>query len=129
MGVVRMGEPSNIQTVQTTEMSSSTYQRPVEKWKSGLLSCWADIGVCCTGCCAQPCLAYDNAEKLKPEEFEDIQAFTFRINKSRLLCCMLGCFFPCIPAFVIRQQARDKFEIQDTNLIGRSRNTNQWKSQ
>merc|ERR1712215_67011 len=115
--VVRMGEPSNIQTVQSTDMSSSNYQRPTETWKGGLFGCCGDIGVCLTGCCAQPCLAYDNAENLKPEEFKDIQAFTIRINKSRLMCCLLGCFFPCIPAFVIRQQARDKYDIQDTNLI------------
>ena len=34
------------------------------------------------------------------------------LNKSGLLCCVLGCFFPCVPALLLRNEARDKYNIE-----------------
>ena len=36
------------------------------------------------------------------------------LNKSGLLCCVLGCFFPCVPALLLRNEARDKYNIEVT---------------
>ena len=36
------------------------------------------------------------------------------LNKSGLLCCVLGCFFPCVPALLLRSEARDKYNIEVT---------------
>ena len=91
-----------------------------EKWKNGLCGCMGDCESCklpfsfwiinkaleslscfeLTGCCGtfcHSCLIYKNAESL---------------NKSGFLCCLLGCFFPCIPLFLLRSEAREKYGIE-----------------
>ena len=40
------------------------------------------------------------------------------LNKSGLLCCVLGCFFPCVPALLLRNEARDKYNIEVRPLVG-----------
>ena len=52
------------------------------------------------GCCGlfcEPCLVYKNAEGLQ---------------KSGILYCLLGCFMPCIPALLLRNEARSQYNIQ-----------------
>ena len=39
------------------------------------------------------------------------------LNKSGLLCCVLGCFFPCVPALLLRNEARDKYNIEVRPLV------------
>ena len=52
-------------------------------------------GLC--GSCCTPCLIYRNAEDL---------------GKSGLLCCLLSCVFPCIPLFLLRSEARERYGIE-----------------
>ena len=40
------------------------------------------------------------------------------LNKSGLLCCVLGCFFPCVPALLLRNEARDKYNIEVGSYVG-----------
>ena len=42
------------------------------------------------------CLNYQNAENL---------------NKSGILYCLLGCILPCIPIMLLRQEARERYNI------------------
>ena len=66
-------------------------------WNQSLINCCGDCGVCMCGTCCEPCLVYRNAEDL---------------DKSGLLCCILGCFFPCVPALLLRGEARDRYNIE-----------------
>ncbi len=43
------------------------------------------------------CLVYRNGEDL---------------GKSGFLCCLISCFFPCIPIFLLRQEARERYGIE-----------------
>ena len=67
------------------------------KWHQNLVNCCGDCGVCACGTCCEPCLVYQNAEDL---------------NNSGFLCCILGCFFPCIPSLLLRGEAREKYNIE-----------------
>ena len=71
-------------------------------WKQGLCNCCGDCSVCMCGACCEPCLVYRNAESL---------------NKSGILCCILGCFFPCIPALMLRSEARERYNIEVSHLF------------
>ena len=66
-------------------------------WKQGLCNCCGDCSVCMCGTCCEPCLVYRNADSL---------------GKSGLLCCILGCFFPCVPALLLRSEARERYNIE-----------------
>ena len=66
-------------------------------WNQSLINCCGDCGVCMCGTCCEPCLVYQNAEGL---------------NKSGILCCLLGCLLPCAPALLLRGEARDKYNIE-----------------
>ena len=79
-------------------------------WNQSLLNCCGDCGVCMCGTCCEPCLVYRNAEDL---------------NKSGLLCCILGCFFPCVPALLLRGEARDRYNIEVRYWSWRFQSTNE----
>jgi len=68
-----------------------------QEWKQGLCGCLGDCGTCCCGYCCPCCLTYSNAESL---------------GKSGILCCLLWCIFPCIPVFVLRGEARERYGIE-----------------
>ena len=34
------------------------------------------------------------------------------LNKSGILYCLLGCISPCIPALLLRNEARDQYNIE-----------------
>ena len=51
-----------------------------------------------TGCCGllcYPCQTHKTANSL---------------NKSGALYCLLACFFPCLPALLLRQETRHRWE-------------------
>ena len=84
-----------------------------KSWKQGLCNPCGDCGICklsielisydcdqhqgCCGLFCEPCLVYKNAEGL---------------NKSGVLYCLLGCISPCIPALLLRNEARDQYNIE-----------------
>ena len=52
----------------------------------------------CAGCCGllcYPCQTHKTANSL---------------NKSGALYCLLACFFPCLPALLLRQETRHRWE-------------------
>merc|ERR1712115_419556 len=51
----------------------------------------------CCECFCSPCLTYKTAEDL---------------GKSGILYCLLGCIMPCIPALLMRQEARERYNIE-----------------
>ena len=58
---------------------------------------WCEI---ISGCCVSfcfPCAVYRDAEAL---------------NKSGIFCGLISCFFPCIPTFLLRGEAREKYGIE-----------------
>merc|ERR1711936_1530939 len=61
------------------------------KWKHGLCGCLHDIRICLCGAFLPCCLICETSEKM---------------GKSGLLYNILGCFAPCIPILLLRQEAR-----------------------
>merc|ERR1739848_613334 len=55
------------------------------------------MGICCCGMCCNPCITYQTAEDL---------------GKSGVLYLLLGCIAPCIPALLLRQEARSRYNIE-----------------
>ena len=51
----------------------------------------------CCGLCCNPCITYQTAEDL---------------GKSGVLYLLLGCIAPCIPALLLRQEARSRYNIE-----------------
>ena len=66
-------------------------------WKQDLCNFCGDCEVCMCGSCCGLCLVYQNAENL---------------GKSGFLYCMLACIFPCIPIMLLRQEARERYNIE-----------------
>ena len=85
------------------------YVSLLSAWKSfkQLFSYTFSLPGCC-GCCCVPCLTHRTANDM---------------GKSGFLYCLLGCLFPCIPAMLLRKQARERYNIE----VGRL-NTNIWLS-
>merc|ERR1711970_1167936 len=79
---------SLLQEIIKTKMASD--------WKQGMFGCFDDIGICCCGMCCNPCITYQTAEDL---------------GKSGILYLLLGCVAPCIPALLLRQEARSRYNI------------------
>ena len=42
------------------------------------------------------------------------------LNSSAFCCSLLACFLPCIPAFLFRRSARDKYNIEVGSYAGNS---------
>ena len=63
----------------------------------GLCNCCGDISLCLCGLFCWPCLICSNARGL---------------GKSGLIYNILGCFLPCLPVFLLRQNAREKYGIE-----------------
>ena len=42
------------------------------------------------------------------------------LNSSAFCCSLLACFLPCIPAFLFRRSARDKYNIEVGSYVGNS---------
>ena len=38
------------------------------------------------------------------------------LGKSGLLCCLLSCVFPCIPLFLLRSEARERYGIEVSSI-------------
>jgi len=66
-------------------------------WKQGLCNCFGDCGICCCASFCSPCLTYQTANDL---------------GKSGLLYMVLGCIMPCIPALLLRQEARERYNLE-----------------
>ena len=65
-------------------------------WKQGVCGCFGDCDVCLCGYCCPCLLIKRNADDL---------------GKEGLLCCLLSCFIPCIPIFILRTEARERYGI------------------
>jgi len=66
-------------------------------WKQSLCNCCGDCGICCCASFCSPCLTYQTANDL---------------GKSGLLYLVLGCIMPCIPALLLRQEARERYNLE-----------------
>jgi len=67
------------------------------EWKQGTCNCCGDCGTCCYVFCCNPCSTYSTANDL---------------GKSGILFALLGCIMPCIPALLLRQEARERYHIE-----------------
>jgi len=67
------------------------------EFKQSTCGCFDDCGGCMFGWCCSPCQVYQNGEAL---------------GKSGFLCCLLGCLLPCVPALLLRQEARERWGIE-----------------
>ena len=68
------------------------------------------------GTCCGLCQVYQNAENLG-KSGESKNPFTLYsslipIINSGFLYCMLACIFPCIPIMLLRQEARERYNIE-----------------
>eukprot|EP00094_Tigriopus_californicus_P008616 TCALIF_08304-PA protein Name:"Similar to cnfn-a Cornifelin homolog A (Xenopus laevis)" AED:0.16 eAED:0.16 QI:37/1/0.5/1/0/0.5/2/0/70 len=66
------------------------------EWKQGTFGCLDDCEICLCGSFCTCCLICRNANDL---------------GKSGLICGVLSCFFPCIPLFCLRGEARERYGI------------------
>ncbi|XP_040575439.1 cornifelin [Lepeophtheirus salmonis] len=66
-------------------------------WKQSLCGCCGDMETCCCGTFCGLCFTYQQAENL---------------GKPGILYCLLSCIFPCIPIFLLRGEAREKYGIE-----------------
>eukprot|EP00090_Calanus_glacialis_P031254 TRINITY_DN51382_c0_g1_i1.p1 TRINITY_DN51382_c0_g1~~TRINITY_DN51382_c0_g1_i1.p1 ORF type:complete len:111 (-),score=20.61 TRINITY_DN51382_c0_g1_i1:38-340(-) len=69
-------------------------------WNSGLFNCGHDLANCCCGYFCGCCLMWQNANHL---------------DESGALCFLLGLVSPCIPTFLIRSKARERFNIEGSS--------------
>ena len=67
-----------------------------KEWNQGLCGCMDDCGICLCGSFCEPCLVVQNANNL---------------GDSGPLCCLLYLVVPCLPTFLLRQKAQDKYGI------------------
>ena len=67
------------------------------EWKQGLCNFCEDSEICCCGTFCWPCLIYKNAENL---------------GKSGIIYTLLGCMVPCVPIMLLRQEARERYNIE-----------------
>jgi len=66
-------------------------------WNNGLFGCFGNMGNCMCGWCCPICQVADSAQKL---------------GESYLLYFVLGCFVPCVPVFLVRDKAREKYGLE-----------------
>ena len=66
-------------------------------WVLGAPTVWWFLISGCCGTFCTPCLVYRNANDL---------------GKSGCLYALLACFFPCIPLFLLRDSARERYGIE-----------------
>merc|ERR1711976_1047901 len=83
-------------------MGTSDCFKMSKDWQRGLCDCCAEPEICCCGLFCYPCQTYKTANSL---------------NRSGALFGLLACFFPCLPAFLLRQETRHRYDI-DGNDIG-----------
>ena len=38
------------------------------------------------------------------------------LEKPGILCCLLGCIMPCIPTLLLRQEARERYNIEVSSM-------------
>ena len=71
-------------------------------WHQGTCGCMGDMEVCVDGLCCWPCLNFANAKNL---------------GKSGCFYTTLGLlFFPCIPTVLLRQEARQRYNIEGDTM-------------
>jgi len=70
-------------------------------WEQGTLNCCGDCGICCCGTFCGLCLVCQNANGMQ---------------KSGILYGLLTCILPCIPILLLRQEARDKYQIEGSTM-------------
>eukprot|EP00088_Acartia_fossae_P024722 TRINITY_DN2562_c0_g1_i1.p1 TRINITY_DN2562_c0_g1~~TRINITY_DN2562_c0_g1_i1.p1 ORF type:complete len:102 (-),score=15.38 TRINITY_DN2562_c0_g1_i1:450-755(-) len=68
-----------------------------KEWTHGTFDCCASMKNCCCGSFCACCQIKDNGD---------------RLGESGILCCLLSCIFPCIPIFILRGKAREKYNIE-----------------
>merc|ERR1711874_728332 len=66
-------------------------------WNSSLLNCCHDMGTCLCGYFCGCCQMYQNAEDL---------------GENGIICFLASCITPCIPIFMLRNKAREKYGIE-----------------
>ena len=67
------------------------------EWKQSLCNCFGDCEICLCGSFCGLCLNYKNAENL---------------GKSGILYTLLACIMPCVPLLLLRQEARERYNIE-----------------
>merc|ERR1711890_43262 len=92
-----MGSPTRGPALLTAHASACSQKHKMSEWKQGLFGCFGNCGVCCFGYCCSCCQVYKNAESL---------------GKSGILCCLLSMVLPCAPTLLLRQEARDRWNIE-----------------
>merc|ERR1711942_617616 len=68
-----------------------------QRMEEGICGCLDDPGTCCYGYCCSCCLVKDTANDL---------------GQPGVLYCLLSLLFPCIPILLMRQQARERYNIE-----------------
>merc|ERR1712038_2221251 len=66
-------------------------------WKHGLFGCLSNCDICLCGYCCPCILGYRNAENL---------------GKEGLLYGLLYFVIPCVPSFLLRNEARERYGIE-----------------
>merc|ERR1712215_61087 len=70
-------------------------------WHQGLFNFCGDCSVCLCGTFCVPCLICTNARAM---------------DKSGCLYNILSCLLPCLPTFLLRQEARERYGVEGSCL-------------
>ena len=73
------------------------FQVVKNEWTQHLCNCCGDCSICCFSTWCGPCQTYSTAMGL---------------GQSGILCCLGWWILPCLPTLMLRQQARERFDIQ-----------------
>ena len=71
-------------------------------WKQGTFGCFGDCEVCLCGYCCGCLIVKRNADDMG--------------RGDGLLCCLLSLCIPCLPVFVMRSEARERYGIDGSTV-------------
>ena len=77
------------------QSDQKTFCRRDDELAHQIISTYSFLGMC--GWCCPICQVADSAQKL---------------GESYLLYFVLGCFVPCVPVFLVRDKAREKYGLE-----------------
>eukprot|EP00096_Caligus_rogercresseyi_P011829 TRINITY_DN478_c0_g1_i1.p2 TRINITY_DN478_c0_g1~~TRINITY_DN478_c0_g1_i1.p2 ORF type:complete len:103 (+),score=16.65 TRINITY_DN478_c0_g1_i1:288-596(+) len=72
-----------------------------QTWKQGICGCCGDMEVCCCVSFCTYCSIYSQSENL---------------GKPGILYSLIACVFPCIPIFLLRSEAREKYGVEGSTV-------------
>jgi len=78
------------------------------QWKTGLFDCTDDLKLCMCGTFCEPCLLYENGQKLNGPDGP--------WKEHGIWYVVTWIFAPCVPFMFLRNKVRQKYDIEGTDM-------------